>query len=208
MKVFSLKEGEELVKAARYTIELYISNPSFDRDLIKSTLRGFVHKYGVFVTLEYGPTRTLRGCIGFPNPVSTLSNDIVEAALGAAFEDPRFVPVSHKELDDLTVEVSILSEAHQIKVSGIGRMDEIKVGRDGLIVRYGISSGLLLPIVAVEQKWDSRTFLEEVCVKAGLPRSYWSHPGVSIYKFETQVFREETPRGRIIEVKLNDGPVA
>lgn len=202
MKVFGIKEGEELVRAARNAIELYISNPRFDRSLIKDSIRGFSQRYGVFVTLEYGPTRTLRGCIGFANPVSTLANDVVEAALAAAFEDPRFVSVSHKELDDLTVEISILSGSHPLRAKGKERADEVVVGKDGLIARYGVSSGLLLPIVAVNEHWDSKRFLEEACAKAGLPRTYWSHPEVNIYKFETQIFREEAPRGKIMEIKL------
>jgi hypothetical protein len=202
MRIFNQKEGEELVRAARYAIELYLSNPKFDRNVIKSSIKEFRQRYGVFVTLEYGPTRTLRGCVGFPNPVSILSNDLIEAALAAAFGDPRFVPVSHKELDDLTIEISILSEAKPLASEGKNREKEVMVGKDGLIVRYGISSGLLLPIVAVQERWDSKRFLEEVCFKAGLKRDYWARPGVNIYKFETQVFREDTPRGRIVEVKL------
>jgi hypothetical protein len=202
VKVFGQKDGEELVKAARYAIELYLSNPHFDRKIIEGSIKEFRQKYGVFVTLEYGPTRVLRGCVGFPEPVTILSNDIVEAALAAAFGDPRFVPVSQSELDDLTVEISILTPAKPLASKGKEREGEVIVGKDGLIVRYGATSGLLLPIVAVEERWDSKRFLEEVCFKAGLQKDYWMRPGVNIYKFETQVFREDTPKGKIIEVKL------
>jgi hypothetical protein len=201
LRIYTLPEGSQLVKAARGTIELYLKSPHFDKAIMKDGLRMFNQKYGVFVTLEHYPTKSLRGCIGFPNPVSTISNDLVEAALAAAFEDPRFVPVSKPELDNLIVEVSILSEPVEVPGSAIKRKKSIAIGRDGLIVRYGLHSGLLLPIVAVEQKWNAQEFLEQTCVKAGLPKDYWSQPNIQVYKFETQLFREEEPNGKVIEVK-------
>jgi len=202
LKFYTLEEGSELVKAARASIELFIKNPHFDRSVVEQSIQKFKDSHGVFVTLNYYQTSALRGCVGFINPVSYVGKDIVDAALAAAFEDPRFVPVSSAELNELIVEVSILSNPVELKKKGRARVRDIKIGRDGTIIQYGVYSGLLLPIVAVEQHWNPKTFLEETCVKAGLPREYWLQPNVKIYKFETQVFKEEEPNGSVTEVKL------
>lgn len=203
MKVLSLEDGKSLVKAARYAVELYIKSPHFNKSIVTESIKHInTDKYGVFVTIEFYPTKTLRGCIGFPRAYGALKDSVVDAAISAATEDPRFVPVSHHELDELVFEVSILSEPQPLEKSQKSRLNGIKIGRDGLIIEYGFYSGLLLPIVAVEEKWDKLKFLEEVCLKAGLPKDYWKQPNVNLYKFETQVFKEESPNGNIIEVKL------
>lgn len=201
MKIYTLEQGKELVKAARSTIELAARSPRFKRELIRSSLKSFDEKYGVFVTLKHYPTETLRGCIGFPKPVESVRMELVDAAFAAAFEDPRFVPVSHKELDELIVEVSILSEPIAVKSRSPAGLRRLKIGRDGVIIEYGLYSGLLLPEVAVEQKWDREQLLDGACEKAGLPTGYWRQPNVKLYKFETQVFTEETPSGNVVELK-------
>ncbi len=202
MNIYSLAEGAQLVKAARNAIELYMRNPHFNKKIVEQSISHLNDQYGVFVTIESYPTKELRGCIGFPLAVGPISSSLVEAALGAAFEDPRFVPLSLEELDDVTIEVSILSKPEELPTDYKKRLESIKIGRDGLLIEYGFYSGLLLPIVPVEQKWGKEQFLEETCIKAGLPTSYWKRDDVKLYKFETQIFREEEPGGRIIEVKL------
>lgn len=203
MHVYSKAHGEQLVKAARNSIELFLINPYFKKEEIKKTLEEFERPHGIFVTLEHYPTRELRGCIGFPRAIGPLGESLIDAALAAAFEDPRFVSVSKHELDQLIIEVSILSSLTPVIGNERKRLQQVEVGKDGLMIQYGLYSGLLLPIVAVEQKWGKKKFLEEVCIKAGLHSNYWTQPNVKLYKFETQIFREETPRGNVIEVKLD-----
>ncbi len=203
MHIYSAEHGEQLVKAARNSIELFLINPHFDKEVIRKALDSFERPHGIFVTLEHYPTRELRGCIGFPRAIAPLRESLVDAAVAAAFEDPRFVSVSKSELDDLLVEVSILSSPTLVTGGEKKRLSSIKVGRDGLMIEYGLYSGLLLPIVAIEQKWGKKEFLEETCRKAGLHHNYWSQPNVKLYKFETQLFREEEPRGSVIEVKYD-----
>ena len=202
MEVLSLEDGSRLVSAARSAVELFIRNPHFDKSMVRQHTKGLDYSHGIFVTIEYYPTKTLRGCIGFPRTAGSIGDSVIDAAIAAATEDPRFVPVSHHELGELTFEVSVLSEPIPVKNGEKERLRAVKVGRDGLIIEYGLYSGLLLPIVAVEENWDKKRFLEETCVKAGLPREYWKQPNVNLYRFETQIFREETPNGKIIEVKL------
>lgn len=203
MRVYDRWQGERLVIEARHSIELFLMNPYFEKNMVKKRLEEFERPHGIFVTLEHYPTNELRGCIGFPRAIAPLGESLVDAAIAAAFEDPRFVPVSRRELDDLIIEVSVLSELNQVNGNERKRLSSIEVGRDGLMVQYGIYSGLLLPVVAVQQKWDKRQFLEGVCRKAGIHSNYWSQPNVKLFRFETQVFREETPNGRIEEVKYH-----
>ena len=136
---------------------------------------------GAFVTLHLAGR--LRGCVGFIQPARGLYQTIVEAALNAAFHDPRFLPVSPEEAPLLQVEISVLSPPRPI------RPEEIVVGRHGLVVSRGSYRGLLLPQVALEQEWDALTFLEQSCLKAGLPADAWKH-GASLQGFTAEVFGE------------------
>ncbi len=201
MKKLTLKEGEDLVRAARNAIELELKNPYFKKNVVYESVKHFGEPSGVFVTIYHYPTSTLRGCIGFPRPVKSLGQAVVDASIAASFEDPRFVPVSHNEFAELIVEVSVLSEMEQIQGSPEERLKAVKVGRDGLLIEYGMYSGLLLPEVAVEENWDAEQFLEGVCEKAGIPEGYWKQRNVRLYKFTAQVFKESEPNGRVYEVK-------
>jgi uncharacterized protein len=204
MQIYNETQGAQLVKAARNSIELFLTARKFNKDIVRATVMEFTKPHGVFVTLKHYPTNELRGCVGFPRAIGPLGEALIDAAIAAAFEDSRFVSVSKKELNELLVEVSILSSPVLVTGSEKKRLDAIKVGRDGLMVQYGMFSGLLLPIVAVEEKWNKKTFLEETCRKAGLHHNHWLQPNVKLYKFETQLFQEETPNGRVKEVMLHN----
>lgn len=201
MEPFSIEEGKELVRITREIIEHRTGSHNFNSAQFEKRLSKYSQHYGVFVTIEHYPTRTLRGCIGFPRTSAPLYRSIVDAAVAASTEDPRFVPVSHHEHEDMTVEVSILSEPEEIKGNTAeAKRRQVKVGRDGLIVERGFYSGLLLPIVAVEEKWSAKEFIENTCIKAGLPEDAWKRKDSMIYKFTTQLFRELSPRGPIEEI--------
>ena len=166
MHIYSDRQGAQLIKAARNTIELSLMSPDFNKGIVGRTLEEFSKPYGVFVTLEHYPTRELRGCIGFPRPIAPLGESVVEASLAAAFEDPRFVSVSSKELDEMLVEVSILSGMEPLGGSSKRRMDGIKIGRDGLMVEYGFNSGLLHDhILAVPHRIRRLFCMEHVRVR-------------------------------------------
>jgi len=138
-------------------------------------------KRGVFVTLWM--EGELRGCIGFPYPTKPLAAAVQEAAVAAALYDPRFPAVRAEELSLLEVESSVLTEPRPISPR------QVEVGVHGLIVRKGGKSGLLLPQVAVEYRWDREEFLSQTCVKAGLEPGAWK-AGTEIFGFEAQVFSE------------------
>ena len=169
----------------------------------------FTERRGVFVTLHRFPLQTLRGCIGFPLPLLRLSEGIPRAAVAAAVEDARFPPVAPDELDRVQVEVSVLTVPRPIGAAPRENLpDAVVVGRDGLLVDGWGTSGLLLPQVAVELGWDSRTFLDETCVKAGLPPDAWLDPAVTVRAFEAEVFRETTPGGPVVRAPVAPPPRA
>ena len=140
---------------------------------------------GVFVTLH---TRKgeLRGCIGYIEGVKSLPEAIVEMTKAAATEDPRFDPVKEAELNDVVLEISLLSPLQKIESP-----DAIEVGKHGLVVSKGHNKGLLLPQVATENDWNKITFLEHTCEKARLPRDAWKSEETEISIFSAEVFEEK-----------------
>jgi AmmeMemoRadiSam system protein A len=139
---------------------------------------------GAFVTLhDHGGD--LRGCIGSVEAVAPLAQAVASSAINAAFRDPRFFPVTREELPNLHLEISVMSP-----IVPVHDVDEIEVGRDGLIVTRGSRAGLLLPQVATEYDWDRETFLSQTCVKAGLPPESWRGGGCRIERFSAEVFSE------------------
>ena len=190
------KDGEILVKTARKVVTEYLKT-GVKPNLEKQFQEDFSFNSGVFVTLN--SNLGLRGCIGYPLPDNKLFNALEDASIAAATEDPRFPSVKSKELESITFEVTILTPPEKISVNKPEEyLSKIKVGRDGLIVRNGFSSGLLLPQVPVEYNWNVREFLEYTCEKAGLPKDYWKNPNTEIQKFEGIVFKEEEPNGNVI----------
>ena len=193
------EHGEFLVKLAREAIETYLR----DREVLRppeGTPEELWEPMGVFVTLNklVGGRKVLRGCIGFPYPEKPLVQATVEAAIASATEDPRFPPVELDEMDEIVVEVSVLTRPELVRVEDPRDYPKaIKVGRDGLIVERGIFRGLLLPQVPVEWGWDEKTFLSQCCMKAGLYPDAWLDRETRIYRFQAVVFEEEEPRGPV-----------
>jgi len=192
-------DGAVLVKTARKAVTEFLSNGN--RMKLESDLEEkFSFNSGVFVTLN-NPDG-LRGCIGFPMPEKKLSHAIIEGAIAAATEDPRFPSVKTNELNDIVFEVTVLTPPIVVDVSDpMEYLEKIKVGRDGLIIRHSFSSGLLLPQVPVEYGWNTEEFLQHTCEKAGLARDTWKNESVKIEKFEGIIFKEETPNGEIVREK-------
>ena len=150
------------------------------------TNNDFKEKKGVFVSIYVN--NKLRGCIGFVDPVFTLSEAIIKAARLAAFEDFRFKPLSKDE--NFRIEVSVLTEPELIKVGKYGDyLKKIKIGKDGLIIENR-RKGLLLPKVFVEYKCNVKKALEMVCEKAGLDKNEWKNLDNKIYRFQADVFEE------------------
>jgi AmmeMemoRadiSam system protein A len=127
----------------------------------------------------------LRGCIGMTEPVRPLAEDVEQNAVAALLHDPRFAPATARDFPQLTVDISVLFPRERIT----GPAD-IVIGEHGLYVERGQRRGLLLPQVAPEWGWDVERFLEQVCLKAGLPGDSWRGPGAAVYRFAAEVFGE------------------
>ncbi|ADU96082.1 TIGR00296 family protein [Thermovibrio ammonificans] len=200
--LLSLEEGSFLVKLARTAIEKFLTEGVKITPPPQTPQRLFEER-GVFVTLKRFPSGELRGCIGYPEPIMPLVLATIDAAISAATKDPRFYPLTPQELDSVTVEVTVLTPPEPIDVPPQQLPRAIKVGRDGLIVRCGLASGLLLPQVPVEWGWNEEEFLSQTCVKAGLPPNCWLDPRCKFYKFQGQIFTETEPYGPVVEEKIS-----
>ena len=139
-------------------------------------------KAGAFVTLRI--KGELRGCIGYPEPELLLIDVIERCAVSAAMADPRFPPLGAEEWADVHLELSVLGP-----IEPVAEINEVEIGRHGLVVEFGRRRGLLLPQVAVEWGWNAEQFAAQTCVKAGLPKDAWQK-GARLFKFEAQVFGE------------------
>jgi uncharacterized protein (TIGR00296 family) len=194
------EDGAILVKTARNIVTKYLKSNS-NLKLERKFREDFSFNAGIFVTLN-NPLG-LRGCIGYPLPDKKLFNALENASIAAAIEDPRFPPVKYEELESITFEVTVLTPPEKIVVKEPQEyISKIRVGRDGLIIRNGFYSGLLLPQVPVEYNWNEKQFLEYTCEKAGLEKDCWKDPNTEVQKFEGIVFKEEKPNGSVIREKL------
>ncbi|MGI0017454.1 MAG: TIGR00296 family protein [Nitrosotalea sp.] len=198
--ILSDDDGQALVKTARLVVTEYLKEGK-KIELSKEIKSKFSYKSGVFVTLN--KKENLRGCIGFPTPDRILHESLLDAAVASSTEDPRFPPVRFEELGEITFEVTVLTPPIEIKVKDPAEYPGmIKIGRDGLIVKWEFGTGLLLPQVPVEYGWNEKEFLSHTCEKAGAPFDCWKQKSTQILKFEGIVFKETEPNGQIKRLEL------
>jgi len=175
------EEKKILLVTARLSIKEKFSK---EKALYPAPTEKLKQKCGAFVSLT--KHEQLRGCIGDIIALKPLIETIKEVAQSSAFHDPRFPAVKKEELDDLEIEISVLSPFREIQ-----DINEIKVGVHGLMVKRGYSSGFLLPQMATEYGWDRDTFLTHTCHKAGLPGGAWKSSDMTIEVFSALVFNEK-----------------
>ena len=196
----SSEEGRLAVALAREALECHVTGRKMPEKNLNSG--PFSEAQGVFVTLSTTSQagNALRGCIGFPYPVKKLGTAIVEAAVAASSEDPRFPPVSKEELGSIIVEVSVLSLPRDLDVPRREMPSRVRIGRDGLMISRSYASGLLLPQVATEFKMDQIEFLSQACIKAGLQPDAWLDTATRVQIFQAEIFAEKKPRGEVVKV--------
>lgn len=175
------REKRDLLGIARASIEEILTGKRTGDTITPTAL--MKQPRGAFVTLK--KRGMLRGCIGMIEPSKPLHKTVEDMARAAAFDDPRFPPLAPSELDEITLEISVLTPLREIRDA-----EEVEVGRHGLYIVKGGRAGLLLPQVALEQHWDRTTFLEETCRKAGLSGEAWKDRDTVIYVFSAEVFGE------------------
>ncbi|RQW88226.1 MAG: AmmeMemoRadiSam system protein A [Geobacter sp.] len=175
------KEQQQLLALARKTISEYVKNGHAEEISVEDD--GLADTAGCFVTIKIH--ENLRGCIGCFTSQKPLWQTVQEFAIAAASRDPRFYPLRPEELDDIDIELSVLSSLTKIE-----SIDEIQVGTHGLYIEKNMYRGVLLPQVAKEYGWDKTTFLRQTCLKAGLELDAWKS-GADIYIFSAQIFGEK-----------------
>ena len=176
------EQKSKLLKLARSSIEYYLK---YNNKLeVSESDPQLTRKGGAYVTLhKHGE---LRGCVGTAVGVKPLYLTIRDMAVEAAVSDPRFPPLSLAELNDIDIEISVISP-----IEKISDPDNITMGTHGVIVRKGFRGGLFLPQVATETGWSREEFLSYLCFeKAGLPPSAWKDKDTELYIFTASVFSE------------------
>lgn len=173
------QEKKSLHHIAKTVIENKVRGKAVPEFKIESPI--LKENRGAFVTIQ--KRGQLRGCIGYIEGHGPLHKTIEEMAEAAAFRDPRFTPVTEKELPEIEIEISVLTPLKKII-----DVNEIQVGKHGIIIKKGGFSGVLLPQVATDYGWDRKTFLEHTCQKAGLPPNAWKDKDTEIYIFSADIF--------------------
>lgn len=180
--MLSKHQKKSLLKLARRVIEAELKEETIGFSQPEDEI--FNEKMGGFVTLHsHGK---LRGCIGYVEGFKSIYHTIIDMAKSAAFHDPRFSPISLKEMDEIEIEISLLSPLEKFK-----DINEIEIGKHGLLFKSGMASGLLLPQVAVEWGWNVEEFAEQTCRKAGMNLNCWQRSDCDKYRFEAVIFSEK-----------------
>lgn len=194
------EQRKYLFELARQTLEHYfktgeVIDPRFrgndnkkDRDGVEEVPFELKQKRGTFVTLtKHG---LLRGCIGHIEPVQEIYRDVIENTLLAAFEDNRFTPLLEKELKDIEIEISILSEPQKLIYSGVeDLLNKLRPGQDGVIIEKDNKNATYLPQVWGDFK-SKEDFLSSLCEKAGLEAGEWKSEKLRVKIYQAEVFQE------------------
>ncbi len=180
---FTPEEKAELLRIAKESVVAVVGGRKYGLAVPeKARLR---QKAGAFVTLHLHGE--LKGCIGLIEPQLPLYETVAEMAAKSAMADPRFDSVTMRELADIEFEISVLSPLERID-----NVEDVVVGRHGVMIEKGYLRGLLLPQVATENGWNREQFLRYVCVKAGLHKEAYLDTDSKIFVFTAEVFREES----------------
>jgi len=182
-------DSQYLLQLARETIVRHLrgeGSPQVDLGALSESL---THDGACFVTLtKYGD---LRGCIGSLEPCRPLVLDVRENAAAAAFRDPRFPSVRLQELDDLHIEVSVLSIPQPLSYDGPDDLTaQLRPGVDGIVIESGWNRATFLP-----QVWEKlptpQQFLQHLCLKAHLPADAYRRSGLDVYTYQVEKFKEK-----------------
>jgi AmmeMemoRadiSam system protein A len=186
------EQGATLVDLARRTLADHFGEtaglddgPDLDARLADQALQA---RCGTFVTLKID--NQLRGCIGSLSATSSIVAGVRDNALNAAFHDPRFSPLRKKELDQVHIEVSVLSEPVPLAYTDTDDLlSRLRPGTDGVIIKKGLASATFLPQVW-EQLPQPEVFLSHLCMKAGLPAGQWREGDLTVLAYQVQYFEE------------------
>lgn len=182
LPVLSAVDQTALLEAARGALRAHFEGSPRPTERVGSAI--LEEPFATFVTLRQASTGELRGCRGEIRARQPLIDSVREMAVASAVGDPRFEPLRRSEIDDLTIDISVLSPMWPI------RPEDVEVGRHGLMIVRGHRSGLLLPSVPAAFGWGRERFLEGLCSKAGLVAAAWRDEDVELLAFETATWGE------------------
>src|SRR4051812_11220428 len=193
MSDYSQDERRLLLGVAREAVRAALDKRQLD--LAPPSERLAQHR-GAFTTLHI--RGELRGCVGYVFPQYSVYRTVAETAVAAAFDDPRFTPLSQEEYPLLEYEISVLTPVVPIDP------EDVEVGKHGLVITYGSRRGLLLPQVPAEHGWDREKFLQQTCIKAGIPPDAWEH-GAKVEAFTAEVFGDEDTKEKRPGINVSPG---
>ena len=189
------REKSYLLKLARDSVLFHLKEKKFlnvDSEIQDMFQAGentgslLFKRLGCFVTFKTKQSHSLRGCIGIIESEERLYRNVIEYAVYSATQDPRFPAINERELKSLTIEISVMGEVKRLE-----RLEDVEIGVHGLIVERGVARGLLLPQVAEEYGWDREFFLEQTCLKAGLPANASKDEETKLFFFDSFCFSED-----------------
>ena len=172
----------KLLHVARQSLENFLENG--ERIQFPTETPVLLEKRAVFVTLRNCENGDLRGCIGQSKPRYPLIEAVAKTAISSAVDDTRFPSLTLDELPELLIEINVLSPLSHSKP------EDVKIGKHGLMINKGSKGALFLPEVAVLNRWDLHTFLDELCRKADLPEGSWHDRDAELYVFESEAWGE------------------
>ena len=175
---------QKIINAVKNEVDMVVLSKNDTDYAVEYIPTQYAMSLTAFVTIT--KNKELRACIGHTFPTKELWFEICESARLAATSDDRFGPIKASELPKLEYEITILSRLRRIL-----DLNQIDVGDDGLLIRYGNNQGLLLPQVAAERHWDLTTYLENLCTKAGLPKDTYKKEDAQIYYFKAVIVNSE-----------------
>jgi len=173
----SKQERRDILELARQSLRESICHNRQNIAIPENGIFGL--RCGVFVSLHR--LGQLRGCIGIIEPAENLGKTVAQCAVSAAREDPRFAPLHPEEVEDVEIEVSVLTPPEPIDA------ENVVIGKHGLLIEQGSRRGLLLPQVAVEHGLDREKFLQETCRKAGIEADAWKDKDTKIFGFTCEI---------------------
>jgi len=172
----------KLLLVARQSLENFLRNGEVIQ--FPTEIPELLEKRAVFVTLRNKEKGELRGCIGQSKPNYPLIEAVAKTAISSAVDDTRFPSITLDELQDLLIEINVLSPLVPSKP------EDVKIGKHGLMINKGSKGALFLPEVAVSNGWDLQTFLDELCLKANLTEKSWHDHEAELYVFESEAWGE------------------
>lgn len=190
--MYSLSQGAKLIDLARHSIETFVKK----KPLNTAPYREFQDAKGVFITIK--KDSRLRGEMGFLETAESLYMAVVKAARDAAFRDKRFSPAKEEELNEIEIEITIITKPVLMRaLRAEDYLKQIDVGYDGLMIKGGIFSSIMLPQSA-GRDWDAERMLRQLCMSAGMTMDAWKGLSHQIFRFQAQVFAER--KGKVVEL--------